>query len=585
MGKRKHQKKERSAKGGFQRKKRKSNKYPQEKLWIEDFVALRPKKGQLVGAMTVVVTRIQLNDDYRHAKVVKVRELSSPHDSDNGNNGKNEIREVRDQVSEPNDCSDQNSTKQSHLPVLETKDVSSGSINLRKEVNVEQAIVSDSCRKDGASEAIVSLPGDRQEGVGKIASEVSCSFAGSFIVKMDDETSIPPPSTQPSAGKKDHTEPSESEKKPDKRQPFVTIVRAPSAKGKIKIDSKNNFVELPNGDCGDGVLNPHPKDEVADKYWAQRRRLFSRFDEGVQLDKESWYSVTPEAIANHIANRIVKMTSSSDKSQECLESLEKGGVVLDVFCGCGGNAIAFARVANADISLVVCVDVDRSKLRMAAHNARIYGIDPAKLLFIEGEASFVMERCYRHGQLVYSKEAAPAPSDTEDCEGYKIGGIDHLPERIDAIFLSPPWGGVDYGKAGRRGYDLATCVKVHRRVEYGNETKSSFRQGDEKAIVSNEKPSPTSDLAQATRTDDTVNGEQLLTMAASAARDKLVVYFLPRNMNGVSLGRAALKAGYRGTTLELEQNVLNGKLKTITAYLGPDCSVSSPPASGDVTCQ
>ena len=33
------------------------------------------------------------------------------------------------------------------------------------------------------------------------------------------------------------------------------------------------------------------------KYWLQRYTLFSRFDEGVALDEEGWYSVTPEAIA------------------------------------------------------------------------------------------------------------------------------------------------------------------------------------------------------------------------------------------------------------------------------------------------
>ncbi len=65
--------------------------------------------------------------------------------------------------------------------------------------------------------------------------------------------------------------------------------------------------ELPNGDCGDGLVNPFPKDEVADKYWAQRKRLFSKFDEGLQLDRESWYSVTPEAIAEHIASRVANM--------------------------------------------------------------------------------------------------------------------------------------------------------------------------------------------------------------------------------------------------------------------------------------
>jgi hypothetical protein len=39
------------------------------------------------------------------------------------------------------------------------------------------------------------------------------------------------------------------------------------------------------------------------QYWAQRYRLFSRYDEGIQLDEESWYSVTPEKIAEHIAER------------------------------------------------------------------------------------------------------------------------------------------------------------------------------------------------------------------------------------------------------------------------------------------
>lgn len=49
-----------------------------------------------------------------------------------------------------------------------------------------------------------------------------------------------------------------------------------------------------------GEANPYGP-EIA-KYWAQRYRLFSRFDEGIQLDRESWYSVTPEKIAEHIAS-------------------------------------------------------------------------------------------------------------------------------------------------------------------------------------------------------------------------------------------------------------------------------------------
>lgn len=33
------------------------------------------------------------------------------------------------------------------------------------------------------------------------------------------------------------------------------------------------------------------------KYWMQRYTLFARFDDGVLLDEEGWFSVTPEAVA------------------------------------------------------------------------------------------------------------------------------------------------------------------------------------------------------------------------------------------------------------------------------------------------
>lgn len=82
-------------------------------------------------------------------------------------------------------------------------------------------------------------------------------------------------------------------------------------------------------------------------YWAQRHRLFSRYDEGIQMDKGNclysstwcahihflslvgWYSVTPEMIAAHIAARVHDEISST-----C--------TVVDACCGVGGNTIQFA---------------------------------------------------------------------------------------------------------------------------------------------------------------------------------------------------------------------------------------------------
>lgn len=60
----------------------------------------------------------------------------------------------------------------------------------------------------------------------------------------------------------------------------------------------------------------------------QRERYFSLYNEGCLLDEEGWYSVTPERVANQIAERC------------------RCGTILDAFCGVGGNAIAFAQTCE-----------------------------------------------------------------------------------------------------------------------------------------------------------------------------------------------------------------------------------------------
>jgi trimethylguanosine synthase len=264
-------------------------------------------------------------------------------------------------------------------------------------------------------------------------------------------------------------------------------------------------------------LNPYSKTQVADKYWAQRRSLFSRFDDGIQLDQEGWFSVTPEAIANHIAKRVATQIIPRDSNG--------GMIVLDAFCGCGGNTIAFAR--RPEVSLVICVDTDLNKLQMAARNASIYNIESEKLLFVHDNAIHVLS-LYSNGKK--SAQQEPSKSNAEEpttLHGYSCN--DPLPERLDCIFLSPPWGGVEYENVGKRHFSLTTHISVQSGV-----------------------------------TTAPIHGETLLTMSAKAMQQ--VVYFLPRNLNGISMGRSALQAGYE--TVELEKNVLNGKFKTITAYLG-----------------
>ncbi|CAN0171747.1 unnamed protein product [Ectocarpus sp. 4 AP-2014] len=148
--------------------------------------------------------------------------------------------------------------------------------------------------------------------------------------------------------------------------------------------------------CASRSKSPYP--HVPNKYWGQRYRYFSRFDEGVTMDEEGWYSVTPEAIARHIAERV------------CCD------VVVDPFVGCGGNAVQFALVAH----LVFAIDIDPVKLEHARRNAAIYGVED-RIEFILGDAMKVLPTL-----------------------------------KADAVFLSPPWGGPSY--QGPKTFDLDSMI-------------------------------------------------------------------------------------------------------------------------------
>ncbi|KAF4324012.1 hypothetical protein BBO99_00002544 [Phytophthora kernoviae] len=162
---------------------------------------------------------------------------------------------------------------------------------------------------------------------------------------------------------------------------------------------------------------PVPKDVV--KFYMQRHILFYKFEDGILLDHESWYSVTPQAIAEHIAQRL-----SCD-------------VVVDPFTGCGGNVIQLAKTCKQ----VIAIDIDPEKIRMAKHNAAIYGVAD-KIEWIVGNS------------------------------------IEILPKlKADAVFLSPPWGGVNYNRNcfslddmlvdGVSGVELfALARKVTKNIAY-----------------------------------------------------------------------------------------------------------------------
>lgn len=108
--------------------------------------------------------------------------------------------------------------------------------------------------------------------------------------------------------------------------------------------------------------------------------------------------MTPEKIARHIAQRC------------------QADVVIDAFCGCGGNSIQFALTCER----VIAIDLDPVKLHCARENAKIYGVAD-RIEFILGDFFDLAPRL-----------------------------------KADVVFLSPPWGGPSY--LTEKTFDLKSMI-------------------------------------------------------------------------------------------------------------------------------
>lgn len=170
------------------------------------------------------------------------------------------------------------------------------------------------------------------------------------------------------------------------------------------------------------------------KYWNHRTSLFSYFDGSSPsgliplLDEQSWFSITPEAIAARISHRC------------------QTNIILDAFCGAGGNAIQFAHTCQH----VIAIDIDPIKLLLAKHNAEVYGVRE-KITFLLGDwRDFVKDYLRAREGSEGSKEST---NDWLGCERWDIDVIflvrfiyhTIFNELTNTLYLqSPPWGGIDY---------------------------------------------------------------------------------------------------------------------------------------------
>lgn len=144
----------------------------------------------------------------------------------------------------------------------------------------------------------------------------------------------------------------------------------------------------------------------AKKYWKQRYYLFRKFDQGVYMTSELWYSVTPEALATFVAKFI----------QACNPELR---TIVDICCGGGGNTIQFAR----RFEKVIGIDINDDNLFCTKKNCELYGVDDKITL--------------------------------KQADWTKIAGTEYyeyLKQNVDLVFSSPPWGGPAY--KGKEEFDL-----------------------------------------------------------------------------------------------------------------------------------
>ncbi|KAH8930718.1 S-adenosyl-L-methionine-dependent methyltransferase [Atractiella rhizophila] len=247
--------------------------------------------------------------------------------------------------------------------------------------------------------------------------------------------------------------------------------------GWVNIEQRPIFCEI------EGIRHASRKNQVApelQKYWYQRYRLFSLYDYGVLLDHEGWYSVTPEAIAKQIAERC------------------RCGLIIDAYCGVGGNAIQFAFTCER----VLAFDISPLRLALARHNATIYGVAD-RIEFIC--ADFL---------------------DWITCSSSRsLSGL------ADVIFLSPPWGGIDY---------------------LSSPSKSKF---DTMATLSEEQLYSYFPL-------DSIGRFLPIGEMKKVAKD--LALFLPRNTDLNEVRK--LLGGEEGEELEVEEEWMGEKLKALTVY-------------------
>ncbi|EST10129.1 RNA cap guanine-N2 methyltransferase [Kalmanozyma brasiliensis GHG001] len=242
------------------------------------------------------------------------------------------------------------------------------------------------------------------------------------------------------------------------------------------------------------------------KYWYQRYTLFTLYAAGCLLDAESWFSVTPESVAFRIAKRCA-----------C------DGTVVDLFAGAGGNAIQLAMTCGK----VIAVEMDETRLKLARWNASVYGVEE-RIAFVRGDSLELMKTLRR-----WREKGGEEEGQEEVWNGLKASEL----KAVEAVFLSPPWGGVDYAQSSQREH-LGT---------------SKAREGE--YDLSSVQP---------------IHGADLFHQVHKAFNTSNIAYYLPRNTSLQQLSDLTTSLDPPQPPVRIEYQYVNHgtKLSSLTAYYG-----------------
>lgn len=180
---------------------------------------------------------------------------------------------------------------------------------------------------------------------------------------------------------------------------------------------------------------------IMKKYWNQRHNIFEKYDDGILLTKELWFSVTPEIISKFTA-RII---------HHCFKNKNGKVFVMDAFSGGGGNVNQFLKYFD----MVFAVDINKIHLYCTVNNAKIYfnandvnnklKLLPLNWTYADQELpddyidKIFEDKIEKHELIADDHIYANKKESLESLEILKS-------VKFDCIFGSPPWGGPEYFK-------------------------------------------------------------------------------------------------------------------------------------------